>query len=149
MTAEELLLELEAEGVRLSIRGDRLVLDAPTGVLTQKRLDEIRAFKPELLAIVADHRAEKESPEGAPDAFEEIVADALRFQEEGKPGPWGAFTMSGDELEGVIGDLHPAQRGDLDIRIGIYRRDGLPDDQGRRIALFLLAGEHDIPLDGT
>ena len=65
---------------------------------------------------------------------------------EGRPGPWGAFTMSAEDLNGTIGNLPPELRGDFDLRIGIYRRDGLPDDHARRIALFLLADEHKFPL---
>ena len=150
MTARELLSSLEADGVRLSIKGDRLVLDAPTGVMSSQRIEELRPYKAELLALVSERRGEtalEDAPER--DSFDDIVEDARRFQRKGKPGPWGAFTMSADDLEGVIGDLQPALRDDLDLRIGIYHRDGLPDDQGRRIALFLLASEHDIPFGWT
>ena len=77
------------------------------------------------------------------------IEDARRFQREGKPGPWGAFTMSAAALDGAIGDLSPSLRDDFELRMGIYRRDGLPEDQGRRIALFLIASEHDIPLGET
>ena len=147
MTARELLAQLEADDVRLTIKGDRLVLNAPKGVLSPERIEEIRPYKPELLAIVSERRGEPAS-EDAPerDSFDDIVEDACRFQREGKPGPWEAFTMSAEALTDAIAGLSAELRDDFDLRIGIYRRDGLPDDHGRRIALFLLASEHEIPL---
>lgn len=150
MTAQELLAQLEAEDIQLTVKGDRLVLNAPAGALAPERIEEIRPHKPALMALVAERQAEQSSAVGLTrDSFDEIVEDARRFQQEGKPGPWAAFTMSGEELEGVIGGLQTELRDDLDLRIGIYRRDGLPEDQGRRIALFLLTSEQDVPLDGT
>ena len=150
MNARELLSSLEADGVRLSIKGDRLVLDAPTGVLSSQRIEELRPYKAELVALVSERRGEtalEDAPER--DSFDDIVEDARRFQREGKPGPWKAFTMGSEPLNDAIEDLSPEFRADFDLRLGIYRRDGLPKDQGRRIALFLLANEHDIPLGGT
>ena len=149
MNARELLSSLEADGVRLSIKGDRLVLDAPTGVMSSQRIEELRPYKAELLALVSERRGEPAS-EDVPerDSFEDIVDDARRFLREGKPGPWVAFTMSAEALGSAIGNLSPAFRADFDLRIGIYRRDGLTENQGRRIALFLLTSEHDIPLGG-
>ena len=147
MTARELLSSLEAEDVRLSIKGDRLVLDAPTGAMSSERIEEIRPYKPELLAILSERRIEPASVEGPErDSFDDIVEDARRFQREGKPGPWDAFTMSAEALTDAIAGLSAELRDDFDLRIGIYRRDGLPDDHARRIALFLLASEHEIPL---
>ena len=147
MTARELLAQLEAEDVRLTVKGDRLVLNAPKGVLSSERIEQLRPFKPELLAIVIERQrksASGEEPER--DSFDDIVEDARRFQRGDKPGPWAAFTMSVDALDSAIRNLPLAHRADFDLRIGIYRRDGLPDDQARHIALFLLASEHEIPL---
>jgi len=147
MTAKELLSSLEADGVRLTIKGDRLVLDAPTGVMSSQRIEELRPYKAELLALVSERRGDpalEDAPER--DSFDDIVEDARRFQREGKPGPWGAFTMSPAALDCAIGDLSPDFRAEFDLRISIYRRDGLPDDHGRRIALFLLADEHQLAL---
>ena len=147
MTARELLASLEADGVRLTIKGDRLVLNAPKGVLSAARIKEIRPHKPELLAIVSERRPQptlEERP--GRDSFDDIVADASRFQLDGKPGPWEAFTMSAEALTDAIADLSRELREDLDLRMGIYRRDGLPDDRARRIALFLLADEHQLSL---
>ena len=147
MTARELLSSLEAEGVRLTIKGDRLVLDAPTGAMSSERIEELRPHKPELLAILSERRVEPasvEEPERG--SFDDIVEDARRFQREGKPGPWAAFTMDEEPLDGAIGALPPDLREDFDLRIGIYRRDGLPDDHARRIAIFLLAGERQLSL---
>ena len=147
MTAKELLSSLEADGVRLSIKGDRLVLDAPTGVMSSQRIEELRPYKAELLALVSERRGEtalEDAPER--DSFDDIVEDARRFQRDSKPGPWGAFTMSAEALDGAIEDLSPEFRADFDLRIGIYRRDGLPEDHACRIALFLLADEQQLSL---
>ena len=147
MTAKELLSRLEADGVRVSIKGDRLVLDAPTGVMSSQRIEELRPYKAELLALVSERRGEtalEDAPER--DSFDDIVEDARRFQREGKPGPWEAFTMSAEALTDAIAGLSAELRDDFDLRIGIYRRDGLPDDHARRIALFLLADEHQLSL---
>ena len=150
MTARELLAQLEADDVRLTIKGDRLVLNAPKGVLSPERIEEIRPYKPELLAIVSGRRGEPASKEGPErDSFDDMVEDARRFQIEAKPGPWEAFTMSAEALTNAIAYLSRELREDFDLRIGIYRRDGLSEDHGRRIALFLLASEHDISLDGS
>jgi len=147
MTARELLAQLEAEDVRLTIKGDRLVLNAPEGVLSPARIEEIRPYKQALLAILTERRGEPDSAEGPErDSFDDIVEDARRFQQEGKPGPWAAFTMGDDALDSAIRDLPRAHRADFDLRIGIYRRDELPDDQARRIAIFLLADEHQLSL---
>jgi len=145
-----MLTTLEAQGVRLTVKGDRLVLNAPEGVMSPERIEQIRPHKKELLAILSKRQRLLESADGPErDSFDDIVEDARRFQQEGKPGPWTAFIMNADALEGVIGDLSPAFRADFELRIGIYRRDGLPEDQGCRIALFLLASEYNIPLCGT
>ena len=150
MTARELLAQLEADDVRLTIKGDRLVLNAPKGVLSPERIEEIRPYKPELLAIVSERRCQPASEEGPErESFDDMVEDARRFQHEGKPGPWGAFLMSAEALGGAIEDLSPEFRAEFDLRISIYRRDGLPEDHGRRIALFLLASEQEIPLGET
>jgi len=150
MTARELLAQLEADDVHLTINGDRLVLNAPKGVLSSERIEELRPFKPELLAIVIE-RQRRSAPGDVPerDSFDDIVEDARRFQTEGKPGPWGAFAMSVDALDSAVRNLPRAHRSDFDLRIGVYRRDGLPEDQARRIALFLLADEHQLSLGET
>ncbi len=148
MTAREMLAKLEADDVRLTIKGDRLVLNAPRGTLSPERIEDLRPYKPALMALVAEREVEQANSEPVRDSFDDIVEDAQRFQREGKPGPWGAFTMSDAALQAVVGDLPLALRDELDLRIGIYRRDGLPEDQGLRIAIFLLADENDIPLAG-
>jgi len=125
MSARELLAQLEADDVRLTIEGDRLVLNAPKGWLSPARIEEIRPHKPELLAILSERRGQLASAEvPEKDSFDDIVEDARRFQREGKPGPWVAFTMSAAALDGAIGDLSPALRDDFELRIGIYSQDG-------------------------
>ena len=147
MTARELLTTLQAEGIRVTVKGDRLVLDSPTGVLDPDRIEQVRALKPELLALLAEPDAERQPTAGDEDvSFLELLEAAYRFQREGRPGPWAAFAMEADALEYAIGDLSPDLSEEFDLRIGIYRRDGLPDDHGRRIALFLLADEHQLSL---
>ena len=149
MNVRELLAKLEADDVRLTIKGDRLVLNAPRGVLSAARIEEIRPYKPELLAIVAERQVERVASEPTRDSFDDIVKDARRFQGVGKPGPWGAFTMSDPEVRGVVDALPSTLRDAFDLQMSIYRRDGLPTDRGCRIALFLLASEHNLPLDKT
>ena len=150
MTARELLTALQAEGVRVTVRGDRLVLDSPMGVLDPDQIEQVRALKSELLALLAEPDAERQLAAVAEDvSFLELLEAADRFQREGKPGPWGAFTMGADALECAIGDLSPDLSKELDLRIGIYRKDGLREDHGRRIALFLLADEHRLLLGET
>jgi len=150
MTAPELLAQLEAEDVQLTVSVDRLVLNAPKGTLSTERIEEIRPYKRALMALVADRQTRPSNGvEPERDSFDDIVEDARRFEREGKPGPWGAFTMSDAKLQGVVSDLQLELQDDLDLRIGIYRRDGLPDLQAFRIALFLLAIEHSIALGGT
>ena len=147
MTARELLKTLQAEGVRVSAKGDRLVLDSPRGVMDPDRIEQVRAHKPELLALLVEPGTETPPAPAEEDvSFLELLKAADRFQREGKPGPWEAFTMSAEDLDGAIGGLPPELRDDFDLRIGIYRRDGLPDDHARRIALFLLADEHQLSL---
>lgn len=149
MTAHELLNSLRADGVRVAANGDNLELNAPRGVLTSERLDQVRALKPELLALLAQPGPSAVPAQPVVDtSFMEMVEDARRFQAVGKPGPWAAFTMDAEALDGTIGYLSPELRDDFDLRTGIYRRDGLPDDHARRIAIFLLASEHEYPLSG-
>lgn len=53
MNALSLLRDLEARGVRLEAREGWLSYEAPAGVLTPALLDELRARKQELLALLA------------------------------------------------------------------------------------------------
>jgi amino acid adenylation domain-containing protein len=57
-TATELLAALHRHGVRLRADGERLLIDAPKGVLGQELIAEIRSRKSELLPLVADRRDE-------------------------------------------------------------------------------------------
>lgn len=153
MTARDLLAALRVDGVCITANGDRLTLDAPKGLLTPEQLDQVRALKPGLLALLAKPEpgpepvsvAASASPAPVEDtSFLEMVEDARRFQAEGRPGPWAAFTMDAEALDGAIGGLSLQLREEFDLRIGIYGRDGLSDDHARRIALFLLADEHQL-----
>lgn len=52
MTGEVLLEQLRDRDIRLSANGDRLVVDAPRGALTEQLRGMLRGHKAELLAIV-------------------------------------------------------------------------------------------------
>ncbi len=52
MTGEVLLEQLRERDIRLSANGDRLVVDAPRGTLTERLRGTLREHKAELLAIV-------------------------------------------------------------------------------------------------
>jgi hypothetical protein len=52
MGADVLLAELRAADVRLWVDGDRLVYDAPSGVMTDDRLARLRADRDRLLAML-------------------------------------------------------------------------------------------------
>lgn len=54
MTGEVLLEQLRGRDIRLSANGDRLVVDAPRGVLTEQLRGTLQEYKAELLAIVTD-----------------------------------------------------------------------------------------------
>lgn len=53
MTAGELLRQLDGLGVHLSANGDRLVCDAPAGVLTPALQAQLRAHKADILSLFA------------------------------------------------------------------------------------------------
>lgn len=61
MNAEGLLAELEALGVRLSVDGERLRVNAATGALTGELKARIGELKPQLIALLA---ARRPGPEG-------------------------------------------------------------------------------------
>ncbi len=52
MTAAELLTNLRARGVRLSVEGERLCFDAPAGVMNPADLEQLSAHKAELLGAL-------------------------------------------------------------------------------------------------
>ena len=52
MTGEVLLEQLRDRDIRLSANGDRLVIDAPRGALTEQFRRSLQEHKAELLAIV-------------------------------------------------------------------------------------------------
>ncbi|MEX2227479.1 MAG: hypothetical protein WEB52_13635 [Dehalococcoidia bacterium] len=56
MSATSLVRSLERRGVRLQAVDDRLVVDAPRGVLTDDVKEELRAQKSEVLRIVREGR---------------------------------------------------------------------------------------------
>lgn len=60
MILTDLIAELRARGVILEARGDRLIVDAPAGLLTNDLRDELRRSK---LAILAHLRTEHGAPQ--------------------------------------------------------------------------------------
>ncbi len=54
MTCEMVLSDLDRKGIRLSVRGDRLIVNAPRGVLTEQLKSILRQLKPELLELLTD-----------------------------------------------------------------------------------------------
>ncbi len=65
MSATELLASLQQRGVLLCVDGDRLRVDAPTGVLSAADRAALAAHKADLLALLAgtgDGRACSEPP---------------------------------------------------------------------------------------
>lgn len=69
MMAHELVSALQARGIVLVARADRLLVDAPAGTLTAADRAELMARKPELLAVLADRPAAPAAPlwwEGPP-----------------------------------------------------------------------------------
>jgi hypothetical protein len=68
MNAQALFLDLSARGVVLEIADEKLIFDAPRGVLTENDLAQLRKLKPELLELL--------STPTAPDAPAVAPADA-------------------------------------------------------------------------
>ena len=52
MNPATLIDDLTRKGVHLSAKGDRLLVDAPKGVLTNEVLGALRDLKPEILAVL-------------------------------------------------------------------------------------------------
>jgi hypothetical protein len=72
MTAHELLSQLRAKGVELKTSGgDRLVIDAPKGTVTEELRSALSAHKAELLQIL---KAEENAPAAAPE-ISEVAAE--------------------------------------------------------------------------
>ena len=75
MTAQDLLSQLREKGVVLKTSdGDRLVIDAPKGTITDELRDALKAHKSELLQILKSENAPKPPAIAAPKT-EPQVAD--------------------------------------------------------------------------
>jgi hypothetical protein len=94
MSASALLSELRAAGVTLAATGDRLTVEAAPGIITPELTARLRAFKPDLLAILAgnaaandDHERDTEPAQDLPllaalaefDALIERLCDLSRY----------------------------------------------------------------------
>ena len=55
--ADELVRRLEAQGVRLRLNRERLVVNGPVGVLTEAQLAELRARRLDLIAYLQGDRS--------------------------------------------------------------------------------------------
>ena len=55
--ADEVVQRLEAQGVRLSLNGERLVVDGPVEVLTEAKLAELRLRRLDLIAYLRGDRS--------------------------------------------------------------------------------------------
>jgi hypothetical protein len=62
MTAQSLFLDLSARGVVLEIADEKLIFDAPTGVLTDDDRAELRRLKPDLLMLLSTPTAPPVAP---------------------------------------------------------------------------------------
>jgi hypothetical protein len=72
MTAPELVVALEARGIRLAVVGDRLRVDAPAGAVTTADRETLLQHKPALLAVLRTKRspattADDSRADGVPD----------------------------------------------------------------------------------
>ncbi len=56
MSAGTLLRDLTSRGVLLAARGSRLVVDGPSDALSDRVVEELRALKPEILALLSTTR---------------------------------------------------------------------------------------------
>jgi hypothetical protein len=52
MNAETLLLEVQQRGVKLSLTGERLHVDAPAGTLSPELIERLKAAKPDLIHLL-------------------------------------------------------------------------------------------------
>lgn len=61
MTAQEIVREVERLGVQLEVRGDRLHVEAPVGVLKPEHREALVELKTEVLAYISSRSAESRS----------------------------------------------------------------------------------------
>ncbi len=63
MTLTELLTKLQASGIDLAVKDDRLVCKAPKGALTPELAEAVRAHKPALIDLISHRAATADSAE--------------------------------------------------------------------------------------
>jgi TubC N-terminal docking domain len=88
LSALALMRDLQAAGAVLEVRGDRLHVDAPVGLITLQIRESLARHKPELLAMLAADPAEYENwaPLDAPIAWTDrpdVVAVVEDLADEG------------------------------------------------------------------
>jgi len=59
MTAIDLLAELKRLNIKVSVNGDKLLLNAPVGVITPELKEAVLKHKPELIAILSRQPVEE------------------------------------------------------------------------------------------
>jgi len=62
MNAVRVLRELHGLGVRLDVRGEKVHYDAPAGVMTSERLEQLRTVKPHLVELLAEPITHQRAP---------------------------------------------------------------------------------------
>jgi hypothetical protein len=62
MTASKLLADLRTRGVRIDVTGDKLLVDAPEGVLTAELVEWLREHKTEVIVLRGQTRPQRRAP---------------------------------------------------------------------------------------
>lgn len=75
---ESLLVNLLNDGVRVSIKGINLIVDAPSGVLTHESKEMLRVLKPDILRFLQRHGDYETYYNQYVDAYNEKLERVLR-----------------------------------------------------------------------
>jgi len=79
--AETLLVSLINDGVRISVTGESLTIDSPSGILTPKSKELIRVLKPEILRFLQQHGDYETYYNQYADAYNEKLERVLRDED--------------------------------------------------------------------
>lgn len=86
MSAADLIHVLAARGVEFSVRGDRLIIDAPKGALRSYEIDRLHEHKAEVLTLLKSHAEiapvfhSPSAPTEAPDLAGEALVILARLK---------------------------------------------------------------------
>lgn len=75
MTATTLIRDVIAKGIRLTIEGGQLIVDAPKGVLTPFLIEQLKRNKTELLSLLEDNSGQ------ADEAVREYIEERAAIME--------------------------------------------------------------------